>query len=536
MASAACRASPGSSGRVMRCSTMPACRRALAGIMRASLGEGDDDEPFALEFLRGLAEPPGVVDQFADVVLAGERADVVDGFEDAAVAVVEDGADLQVGVGPCDAGGGAFAADIDADPDVLGAHGRADVQTAACSCCERCAIQGRLFRAALTPRRRRRRRSAGAARPRAPAPSPSPCGPSPARGSPSPPRGRARPSGRSPTGAGDVAPRDPPRTRVAQLDRVLADPQRGRRQPLAEVGGLLLGLDPGEPRVERRDQAVDRPRPEGRREVRAGVERRLAVLRDEGVEVDEPRDAAGHAVRGAGDRHAAVGVPDDHDAIAAGALDRLDHRADVVAERRPGVRHAGQRGRVDDVPGRLERRAHRIPRPAAGARPVDQDERRRLPCRARAAKSAGLRRQGLPDVRRELLHRDVGALLLPVLRAAHGVRDAVGHVGVVDDDQAGVALVEDLAQHLEVVAVHAAAGVPGGRAQRRSGAAADGERAQEPHGREQGHDGARREPPAEPHRGTVAGGSSCFFSMCTLPDSSLTTTAASNACDVATWS
>ena len=64
--------------------------------MRASCcGNATTSEPFALEFLRGLPEPPGVVDELADVVAAGERADVVDGLEDAAVAVVDAGADVQ---------------------------------------------------------------------------------------------------------------------------------------------------------------------------------------------------------------------------------------------------------------------------------------------------------------------------------------------------------------------------------------------------------------------------------------------------------
>lgn len=50
---------------------------------RVVLGERDDGESFSVEFLGGLAEAPGVVDEFADVVAAGEVADEFDAFEDA---------------------------------------------------------------------------------------------------------------------------------------------------------------------------------------------------------------------------------------------------------------------------------------------------------------------------------------------------------------------------------------------------------------------------------------------------------------------
>jgi hypothetical protein len=60
------------------------------------LRERDDGQALALKLLRGLPEPPRVVDQLADVVAASERADVVDALKDAAVAVVDAGADVQV--------------------------------------------------------------------------------------------------------------------------------------------------------------------------------------------------------------------------------------------------------------------------------------------------------------------------------------------------------------------------------------------------------------------------------------------------------
>jgi hypothetical protein len=44
---------------------------------------------------------------------------VVDGFEDAAVAVIDAGADVQLGIDPHDGRGGSLAADVDTDPDVF---------------------------------------------------------------------------------------------------------------------------------------------------------------------------------------------------------------------------------------------------------------------------------------------------------------------------------------------------------------------------------------------------------------------------------
>jgi hypothetical protein len=42
------------------------------------LRECNDEQSLALELLRRLPEPPRVIDQLADVVPAGERADVID--------------------------------------------------------------------------------------------------------------------------------------------------------------------------------------------------------------------------------------------------------------------------------------------------------------------------------------------------------------------------------------------------------------------------------------------------------------------------
>jgi hypothetical protein len=68
------------------------------------LRKPDDGQTLTLELLRGLAEPPGVIDELADVVAAGERADVIDGLEDAGVAVVDRGADVKLLVDPDDRG------------------------------------------------------------------------------------------------------------------------------------------------------------------------------------------------------------------------------------------------------------------------------------------------------------------------------------------------------------------------------------------------------------------------------------------------
>ena len=48
---------------------------------RVVLRERDDEQSFTFEFLGGLAEPPRVVDEFADVVLGGERPNMIDGLE-----------------------------------------------------------------------------------------------------------------------------------------------------------------------------------------------------------------------------------------------------------------------------------------------------------------------------------------------------------------------------------------------------------------------------------------------------------------------
>jgi hypothetical protein len=66
------------------------------------LREREHGHPFAFELLRGLAEAPGVEDDLLQSVAEGEVADLVDAVEDAGVAVVDGGADVEVCVDPDD--------------------------------------------------------------------------------------------------------------------------------------------------------------------------------------------------------------------------------------------------------------------------------------------------------------------------------------------------------------------------------------------------------------------------------------------------
>ncbi len=75
----------------------------------------------------------------------------------------------------------------------------------------------------------------------------------------------------------------------------------------------------------------------------------LAVLRDHRVEVDQVRDPLG---------------------------DVVGHGADVASELLPGVAVAGQGGREDAVPGRLQQRHHASPAFSAVPGTVDQQEDR----------------------------------------------------------------------------------------------------------------------------------------------------------------
>src|SRR5215218_7698587 len=67
---------------------------------------------------------------------------------------------------------------------------------------------------------------------------------------------------------------------------------------------------------------------------------------------------------------------------------------------------------------------------------------------------SGASRPRLADVGGELLARDVRGGLHPVLRLRQDGVHVAGHALRVDDDEPGVAVVEDLAQRLEVVAAH----------------------------------------------------------------------------------
>src|SRR4051794_26899735 len=84
-------------------------------------------------------------------------------------------------------------------------------------------------------------------------------------------------------------------------------------------------------------------------------------------------------------------------------------------------------------------------------------------------------------------------------------RDLVGHVRGVDDDQPCAALVENLAELLQVAAVHTAVHMARDRADRRAGAAADGERADDSDRREERCDRAGSETPLREVSGLVTG-------------------------------
>jgi hypothetical protein len=66
------------------------------------LREGDDERALAFELLRGVSEPPGVVDQLADVEPAGEGADVIDTPEHARIPMIDRATYVQRSVDPHD--------------------------------------------------------------------------------------------------------------------------------------------------------------------------------------------------------------------------------------------------------------------------------------------------------------------------------------------------------------------------------------------------------------------------------------------------
>jgi hypothetical protein len=83
------------------------------------LGELQNGDAFALELLGGLTPAPRVVHDLLDGVPGGELTDLGHALQDPGVAVVDGAADVQVLVDPHDGAGGAFAPDVDPDPDGL---------------------------------------------------------------------------------------------------------------------------------------------------------------------------------------------------------------------------------------------------------------------------------------------------------------------------------------------------------------------------------------------------------------------------------
>ena len=101
------------------------------------------------------------------------------------------------------------------------------------------------------------------------------------------------------------------------------------------------------------------------------IQQRLAVLRNEGVEIDQLRDAIAGAIGDAGRDHAAIAVAEQHDVAQILELDDVDHILDMGVEidRRIHQMHAlaksGVGRRDQPMAGRLHQRMHLLPRPAA---------------------------------------------------------------------------------------------------------------------------------------------------------------------------
>ena len=102
-------------------------------------------------------------------------------------------------------------------------------------------------------------------------------------------------------------------------------------------------------------------------EVGARVERRLAVMGRERVQVHQACDSLGHPLGGPGYRHAAVGVADEVDPGEIAAQDRLRHVGGMIFERGGGVVHPRQRGARYEVPLLLEQRPNLVPGPRTSA-------------------------------------------------------------------------------------------------------------------------------------------------------------------------
>jgi hypothetical protein len=112
----------------------------------------------------------------------------------------------------------------------------------------------------------------------------------------------------------------------------------------------------------------------------------LAVLRHEGVEVDEPSNARRHAIGNAGGDHAAVAVTHEHDVGKILALDHAQHVGDVRVQGDGAARlvralaEAGVGGGENLVAGGPDQRPHLPPRPAGRPGPVTDQKCRHSAC------------------------------------------------------------------------------------------------------------------------------------------------------------
>ena len=121
---------------------------------------------------------------------------------------------------------------------------------------------------------------------------------------------------------------------------------------------------------------------EGRPAVRRDeVEQALAVLRHEGIEIDELGDPLRHLLGNARDHHAARAVADEDHAIEVLVLQDVDDVLDMGGQGnlRPGevgaFAEAGQGGGVDRVALLAETRGHLVPAPTAEPCRMNQHER-----------------------------------------------------------------------------------------------------------------------------------------------------------------
>ena len=212
-------------------------------------------------------------------------------------------------------------------------------------------------------------------------------------------------------------------------ERVVEDAGRlGRHPPFDPVGVRTVHPEGARRRRGQHPVAGDRRPPFLPRRRRNGRGPRLAGRRDDAVDVDQPPDLGAERVRGAGDRHSAVAVPDQHRVPALLGTHGGHHVGDMRPQRdlrghlvRP-LPQPGQRDRHDPMPRRPESGQHAPPAPGPVPCTVHQNDvghpasllRRVARHSARAGRTVGGRvrrrpphrgRCGLPRRRHQLDRR-----------------------------------------------------------------------------------------------------------------------------------